>query len=138
MGFEKGESLVEAGTLEEVGEPGVDGCGELVLQRRDLLRNGAEPVEVAGGIASKEFAVRDDRETFAERGGEGLLDGGLGRHGGNNRAGRGGVHYEERGRGARRLVLKHAANSVTPRGKEEEWESGKEESRKKREAANAA
>jgi hypothetical protein len=67
--FEQLEGFAVAAALEEVAEFGIDLRREGLCEALDLFGDVAEPVGVAGGIASTSF-VGDDGETLTEGGGE--------------------------------------------------------------------
>ncbi len=78
--FQKRERFVVAAPLEVVGELRIDGRRELVLKPRDLFGNGAEPLQMSGGVAGVKLSIRDDGEPHSQRGGKSLLRSGRFRH----------------------------------------------------------
>jgi len=73
--LEESQGLVVAAALEIVPELRVHRGRELLLERGDLFRNGAQPFKMAGRVPGVPVAIRYDGEPLAQSGDERLLDG---------------------------------------------------------------
>ena len=69
-GIEQLERFTVTAALEEMAQLRIDRGRQLLFELLDPFRNSLEAFGVAGGIAAA-FFVGDDREAFAQGGGEG-------------------------------------------------------------------
>jgi len=73
--FEKREGFIVTAAIEVMCEMRIDGRGEAILERRYLFGGGTQFLQMQSRVAREEFAIGDDGEALAKRGGEFIEDG---------------------------------------------------------------